>query len=109
MCVCVLRIPKSFLMPFLKYPDKCYCNEFPFTCYLGFSLAAFNTHSLSCIVSVLTLICHRDFLFWTYLFCILCASWLYMGGPLFRLEKLSFMVLLIIWSLPSVLASVVST
>lgn len=40
----------------------------------GFSLAVFNTVSLFYIFSVLSIICHEEFLFWPCLLGVLCTS-----------------------------------
>lgn len=45
-----------------------------FIWHLFFSLEVFSTLSLFCILSILTMICHREFLFLYCLFRVLCAS-----------------------------------
>lgn len=53
----------------------------------GFSLAVFNTLSLLCVLRVLTILCHGQFLFWCYLFGALGTSCTCLGLLFLSLEK----------------------
>lgn len=45
---------------------------FPLYLVCSFSLTIFNVHSLLCIIGILTVIYCGDFLFWSFLFGVLC-------------------------------------
>lgn len=72
----------------------------PFVCYLIFFLAPFNILSFFCTVSVLAIMCHEEFPFCPYLFCVLYASYILIG-TFFRSGKFSSMIFVkIFFSVP---------
>lgn len=73
---------------------------FPLSTASNFPLAASNTLSLLCILSVLAMICLGDIFFYSGLFGDLCASCICLGVPFLSLGKLFSMILLKIWSMP---------
>lgn len=67
---------------------SCYCDLFSFMCDSQFFICIFQCTIFSCILSVLIIICHGDFLFWYCLFCVLCSSCIWMEGYFLSLGNL---------------------